>query len=119
MNYKVSGSGARANRNKDAVQKRLLNEGIRSISGFTNAVMQKHPELKRNFTSSVFLATTVNFGPRSFSPPHIDSDNRADGWCSDTALGSFDPDKGGHLVLWDLKLVIRFPPGSSVLFPLL
>ncbi|SJL00827.1 uncharacterized protein ARMOST_04141 [Armillaria ostoyae] len=24
---------------------------------------------------------------------------------------------GGHLVLWDLKLVIEFPPGSCILLP--
>ncbi|KAJ7937906.1 hypothetical protein B0H13DRAFT_1580401, partial [Mycena leptocephala] len=29
----------------------------------------------------------------------------------------FDPDFGGHLVLWDLKLVIRFPPGATILIP--
>ncbi|KAE9388630.1 hypothetical protein BT96DRAFT_835990 [Gymnopus androsaceus JB14] len=56
-------------------------------------------------------------GPRSFSPPHMDADNLAHGWCTDTALGPFGPDKGGQLVLWDLRVVIRFPPGSTVLFP--
>jgi hypothetical protein len=32
-------------------------------------------------------------------------------------LGNFDPDYGGHLILWDLGLVIRFPPGSTILIP--
>lgn len=32
-------------------------------------------------------------------------------------MGSFDYTKGGHLILWDLKLVIQFPPGSTVLIP--
>ncbi|KAJ7782956.1 hypothetical protein B0H16DRAFT_1658374 [Mycena metata] len=49
--------------------------------------------------------------------PHIDFGNLAWGWCAVTALGSFNPDRGGHLVLWDLKLVIRFPPGSTILLP--
>lgn len=31
-------------------------------------------------------------------------------WCAIQALGRFDPRKGGHLVLWDLKLIIEFPP---------
>ncbi|KAF5338060.1 hypothetical protein D9757_015293 [Collybiopsis confluens] len=138
MNYKISGSGKQAvAKNKEAVDKLISNDdGIRALSGFTNdlfncfghklymeykdaveELVEKQPELARNFPSTVFAAATVNFGPRSFSPPHMDSDNRADGWCADTALGNFDPDKGGHLVLWDLQLVIRFPPGSSVLFP--
>jgi hypothetical protein len=32
-------------------------------------------------------------------------------------LGKFDPCRGGHLILWDLKLVIEFPPGSTILIP--
>ncbi|KAK7050378.1 hypothetical protein R3P38DRAFT_2391354, partial [Favolaschia claudopus] len=39
------------------------------------------------------------------------------GWCSITSLGNFDPDKGGHLIMWDLKLIIRFPPGYTILIP--
>ncbi|KAJ7349570.1 hypothetical protein DFH08DRAFT_935631 [Mycena albidolilacea] len=39
------------------------------------------------------------------------------GWCAVTALGWFDPDLGGHLILWDLRLVIRFPPGSTIFIP--
>lgn len=37
--------------------------------------------------------------------------------CSVAALGSFDPKRGGHLILWDLKLVIEFPPGATILIP--
>ncbi|KAJ7445243.1 hypothetical protein B0H11DRAFT_2087938 [Mycena galericulata] len=76
--------------------------------------------LPRNFsalTSSVFAAATFNFGPRTVTLPHLDFANLAWGWCSITALGYFDPNKGGHLILWDLRLVIRFPPGSSILIP--
>ncbi|KAJ7651889.1 hypothetical protein B0H17DRAFT_1215103 [Mycena rosella] len=32
-------------------------------------------------------------------------------------LGYLDPDLSGHLILWDLKLVIRFPPGPTILIP--
>ncbi|KAJ7833452.1 hypothetical protein B0H14DRAFT_3142596 [Mycena olivaceomarginata] len=39
------------------------------------------------------------------------------GWCSITSLGWFDADRGGHLILWDLKLIIRFPPGATILIP--
>ncbi|KAJ7797962.1 hypothetical protein B0H14DRAFT_2389182, partial [Mycena olivaceomarginata] len=54
---------------------------------------------------------TFNFGPRAVCVPHIDFANLAWGWCAYlTALGDFDPDLGGHLILWDLRLVIRFPP---------
>jgi hypothetical protein len=33
------------------------------------------------------------------------------------ALGNFDPEQGGHLVLWDLKLVVEFPAGALILLP--
>jgi hypothetical protein len=51
---------------------------------------------------------------------HFDYSNRnlSWGWCAITALGSYDPDHGGgHLVLWDLKYIIRFPPGATILIP--
>lgn len=49
--------------------------------------------------------------------PHKDFRNLSFGLCSITALGTFDPIKGGHLVLEELGLVIEFPPGSTVLIP--
>jgi hypothetical protein len=48
---------------------------------------------------------------------HTDFNNVAYGLCGITALGNFDPTLGGHLVLFDLGLVIEFPPGSTVLIP--
>ncbi|KAJ6579042.1 hypothetical protein DFH09DRAFT_1246182 [Mycena vulgaris] len=55
-----------------------------------------NPSLRRNFLRqySSFAAATLTFGP-----------------------ATFDPIRGGHLVLWDLKLVICFPPGSTILIP--
>ncbi|KAJ7816451.1 hypothetical protein B0H14DRAFT_2261527, partial [Mycena olivaceomarginata] len=47
---------------------------------------------------------------------HTDGANKADGMCLIGTLGDFDPDKGGHLVCWD-NLLIRFPPGCSILIP--
>ncbi|KAJ7429583.1 hypothetical protein B0H11DRAFT_1766929, partial [Mycena galericulata] len=75
--------------------------------------------LPRNFDEfvSVFAAATINFGPFTITLPHLDFANLAWGWCSITALGDFDPDKGGHLILWDLRLVIRFPPGCTIFIP--
>ncbi|KAJ7893588.1 hypothetical protein B0H13DRAFT_1625136, partial [Mycena leptocephala] len=75
------------------------------------------PSMRWNCVNSVFAACTFNFGPRAITAPHLDFANLAWGWCSVTALGDFDPDFGGHLILWDLRLVIRFPPGSTLLIP--
>ncbi|RDB24456.1 hypothetical protein Hypma_008438 [Hypsizygus marmoreus] len=82
-----------------------------------NDLTDNHWHLRHNFPGSVFAAATVNFGPRTVTKPHTDRENMAWGWCAITALGDFDPDTGGHLVLWDLGLVIRFPPGATILIP--
>ncbi|KAF9067808.1 hypothetical protein BDP27DRAFT_1422541 [Rhodocollybia butyracea] len=37
---------------------------------------------------TVFAATTVNFGPQTCTPPHLDAGNTAHGWCTDTAAGT-------------------------------
>lgn len=80
-------------------------------------LLKWNPNLRRDFPSIVFAACTINFGPFTISFPHIDSGNLAFGWCVITALGKFNPDLGGHLILWDLGLVLRLPPGCSVLIP--
>lgn len=77
----------------------------------------KYPRLKRNFVNSVFAAATFNFGPVTCTYPHRDPGNLPFGWCAITALGKFDPTRGGHLVLWDMHLIIEFPPGTTILIP--
>jgi hypothetical protein len=74
-------------------------------------------QLFRPFDNSPFAAFTVNFGPKTVCLPHRDSKNLPFGWCGICALGKFDHVKGGHLVLWDLKLVIEFPPGAIIFIP--
>ncbi|RPD79519.1 hypothetical protein L226DRAFT_543486 [Lentinus tigrinus ALCF2SS1-7] len=76
-----------------------------------------HPHLRWNWEPCVFAAATFNLGPRSIAHIHTDHKNFAAGWCGILALGNFDPKKGGHLVLWDLKLVIEFPPGTVMYIP--
>jgi len=76
-----------------------------------------NPSLKRIFPTSVFSATSYNLGPRTICFKHIDFANLSFGMCAVTALGDFDPKKGGHLILWDCGLVIEFPPGSTILIP--
>lgn len=72
--------------------------------------------LKKPF-NSVFPAVTYNLGPQTVCTPHLDFANLPFGYCAITALGQYDPTKGGHLVLWECKLVIEFPPGSTILIP--
>ncbi|KAF7296647.1 hypothetical protein HMN09_01073000 [Mycena chlorophos] len=66
---------------------------------------------------SVFASATLNLGPRTATWPHLDLLNLAWGWCFITALGWFDHTRSALLVLWDLRLVIEFPPGSTIAIP--
>lgn len=75
------------------------------------------PHLRRIFPRSVYPTAAFNFGPHVRTFKHRDVLNCPFGWCAIQALGRFDPKKGGHLVLWELKLVIEFPPGALVLIP--
>ena len=81
------------------------------------ALRHHHKSLKFPFSSSVFPSVTYNLGPRTVTYPHLDYFNTAFGWCAITALGTYDYRKGGHLILWDLDLVIEFPPGATIFIP--
>ncbi|KAI0054487.1 hypothetical protein BV25DRAFT_1771765, partial [Artomyces pyxidatus] len=76
-----------------------------------------NPKLSRPFSNSVFPQVTFNLGPQAVTVKHRDHANVPYGWCAVTALGNYDPKAGGHLYLWELKLVIEFPPGSTILLP--
>jgi len=58
-----------------------------------------------------------NLGDQVATKKHIDSQNCPFGWCTITALGDFDASKGGHIVLWDLGLILEFPAGACVCLP--
>jgi hypothetical protein len=79
--------------------------------------MKGDTSLEKPFPGSVYPCSTFNFGPDVWTYIHRDSQNAAQGFCAIQALGDFDYRKGGHLVLWDLKVVIEFPPGSLILIP--
>ena len=75
------------------------------------------PNLQQTFHNSIWPAATFNLGPQTVTVQHRDIANLAFGWCSVTAFGEFDPKHSGHLILWDMKLVIEFPPGATILIP--
>ena len=81
--------------------------------------IKSKPTLRKSYDSQVgvFPCRSFNLGSQSVSYPHVDEQNLAQSWCSITPLGSFNPDLGGHLVLWNFRLVIKFPPGSTILIP--
>ncbi|KAK0503761.1 hypothetical protein EDD18DRAFT_1099087 [Armillaria luteobubalina] len=81
------------------------------------APLLSNDNLILNFTNSIFSASTFNFRPKTITIKHMDSGNLLFGWCTIPVLSWFNSKKGIHLILWDLKLVIEFPPGSTVLIP--
>lgn len=64
-----------------------------------------------------FSAGTLNLGPQVVTTPHTDHANPAYGVCAVTALGRFNSDRGGHLVLPEFGVTIRFPPGATIILP--
>ncbi|KAK1232441.1 hypothetical protein PQX77_004417 [Marasmius sp. AFHP31] len=92
----------------------------RNYAEFQNRRKQlrdKLPHLKPNFPNSVYSCITINFGPQTCTHIHLDSKNVPDACCAITAGGKFDSKEGGHLILSDLKMVIEFPAGSTILLP--
>ncbi|KAJ7032397.1 hypothetical protein C8F04DRAFT_959072 [Mycena alexandri] len=61
-----------------------------------------------------FAAATFLLGPRCLN---VLNDDLTWGWAALTALGTFNADKGGHIILWDLNMVVWFPEGATILLP--
>ncbi|KAJ7839846.1 hypothetical protein B0H14DRAFT_2287903, partial [Mycena olivaceomarginata] len=127
-----------SNKQYDGIAEQLLaNKHIKRMAGFADAAFalwaprlyahyrdcdaklgSSHPNLRRPFVGSVFFCAAFNFGRSVWTFRHRDVLNLAFGWCAIQALGKFDATKGGHLVLWDLKLAIEFPADALILLPL-
>lgn len=78
---------------------------------------KRYKHLRRPFLNGIFSACTFNLGPQTCAIGHRDFANLVYGWCAITAFGNFDYRKGGHLILWDCKLILEFPPGCTILIP--
>ncbi|KAI0055072.1 hypothetical protein BV25DRAFT_1816152, partial [Artomyces pyxidatus] len=128
--------GGGPNAHRAAISRLTSNAAFNRLSGFASsafnlaaprlfnhynevvtAVSDDMPHLTKAFHNSVFPAATFNLGPQAVTRRHRDEANVPYGWCAVTALGDYDPKTGGHLYLWDLRIVIEFPPGSTILLP--
>ncbi|KAJ7443364.1 hypothetical protein FB451DRAFT_1056965, partial [Mycena latifolia] len=85
-------------------------------SSTLKGVFEHHPHLKHNFSNSIFPAATFNCG-HAITFDHRDYHNLSHGFCGITCGGRFDSTLGGHIYLRQLKLVIEFPSGASILIP--
>ncbi|KAJ7260064.1 hypothetical protein C8J57DRAFT_1072571, partial [Mycena rebaudengoi] len=82
-----------------------------------NALFENHPHLTRNFHNSVFPAATFNCGPSAVTDEHADFLNLIHGLCGVSSTGRFDHTRGGAFYMKQIKLLIDFPAGSSILMP--
>ncbi|KAJ7086889.1 hypothetical protein B0H15DRAFT_801511 [Mycena belliarum] len=69
--------------------------------------------------SSVFSSTTFEFGgPHRRTSSNGQPDRfQAGAWSVLHALGNYAPTRGGHVIFWDLGIVVCFPSGSTILIP--
>ena len=56
-------------------------------------------------------------GPGTVSLKHADRSNYYAGGCHIRSGGEYDHKHGGHLILFSLKLIVEFPPGSDIIIP--
>ncbi|TFY77044.1 hypothetical protein EWM64_g6968 [Hericium alpestre] len=106
---------------------RIATFGSRSLAYCAPKVYQHYAEnlqpiyddygLKLLFQDSIFPSANFNLGPETACRIHVDCQNCPYGFCTITALGNYDPKKGGHLILWDFGFTIEFPPSSTILIP--
>jgi hypothetical protein len=68
--------------------------------------------------NSPFSTVTFNLEGSIRTLPHKDTQNLPWGWCVATSLGTYNPTKGGHLILWELGIVVEVPPYSTIMIPL-
>jgi hypothetical protein len=78
-------------------------------------VFQANPHLRHIFPQSIFPACTFNVSGDTVTFLHADHNNAAGVPCSITSAGNYNHKKGGHIILWNYKLVIEFPPGAGAL----
>ncbi|KAJ7595887.1 hypothetical protein C8J56DRAFT_775540 [Mycena floridula] len=130
----IPGNISNTDNNKDVLDNLKENWAIRRLAQWTDqmvesyfpsfhnlyhnildVVVENDTGLIRNFDDACFAGAHINCGRHTVTALHCDYKNF--GICPVISLGDFNPDNGGHLVLWDLGLVIRFPPGALIILP--
>jgi hypothetical protein len=92
---------------------------IHKVYANTKASLKSiHPYLEWNFHNSIFVATTFNLGPTTITLDYTDNGNFTSGMCCITVVGNFNPVLRGHLILFNLGLIIQFLLDATKLIPL-
>jgi hypothetical protein len=92
---------------------KIYNDG----KGTLNKLYKHDRSLTKNWKANAYPCTAFNFGPRVHCKPHKDFGNTPQTFCVVQASGRFNPMRGGHLIIKELKLFIRFPAASTILIP--
>ncbi|KAK7002262.1 hypothetical protein R3P38DRAFT_3215414 [Favolaschia claudopus] len=94
-------------------------KSARLLKAQKNALLEVDPDAYYPCDTSDFSVITFELGG-----PHRRTDHRGmprtyepGSWTVLTALGQYDPSKGGMIILWDLGWVITFAPGDTILLP--
>ncbi|KAJ2913949.1 hypothetical protein MD484_g6468, partial [Candolleomyces efflorescens] len=87
------------------------------IEGKLNQIYSRDASLSKPFPFSVYPCAAFNFGPQVCCKGHRDSSNYPSSMCAIQALGRFNPKRGGHLYIKELKIFIQFPASSTILLP--
>ncbi|KAJ7817079.1 hypothetical protein B0H13DRAFT_1662959, partial [Mycena leptocephala] len=84
-------------------------------------LFEHHPGLEHNFSNSIFPGVSFNLGPTVVTDEHADLHNLVHGLCGVTSLEEngcpYNHTLGGQIYLQQIKMVIDFPSGSSMLIP--
>ncbi|KAJ7646088.1 hypothetical protein DFH06DRAFT_997872 [Mycena polygramma] len=91
-------------------------ESFRLATALADSLFSAHPDLPRPFAGA-WTNTTFDLGPQTVTVPQSPSGYVRWCWLAITALGTFNPRLGGHIILWDLGRVLEFPPGATILIP--
>ncbi|KAJ7128206.1 hypothetical protein C8R43DRAFT_836004, partial [Mycena crocata] len=110
--------------------KRLLGFGSAMLAAFCSTAFQTLENQKRLFLehdpralypndSTVYSAAIIELGGphRREIAPGIADRFEAASWSVLHALGKYKSPSGGHVIFWDLGLVVAFPAGASILIP--
>lgn len=81
------------------------------------SLFETFPDLKKIFPRSIFPCCAFNLGPCVCAYKHRDHLNCPFGMCAIQPLGDYDYTRGGHIILWELGLIIEFPPYYLLLIP--
>ncbi|KAL0565714.1 hypothetical protein V5O48_016306 [Marasmius crinis-equi] len=65
---------------------------------------------------SSFSVCHFNFN-NTVTRPHRDQKNLSFGMCCVYSSGNFNYKKGGHLIFWDLGIILESPPGCFIFLP--